>query len=74
MLWRDPYHWEIQTIASVEAGHLVLTTGLQQSWSAGVTSVVPAVVGRLSADEALTWQSLSAVSQSLTFDVDGFRP
>ena len=74
MLWRDPYNWEIQTIASVEADHLVLTTGLQHSWSVGVTSVVPAFVGRLSADEALTWQSLAAVSQSLTFDVDGFRP
>lgn len=74
MLWRDPYHWEIQTIASVEADHLILTTGLQHSWSAGVTSVIPAVVGRLSTDEALTWQSLTAVSQNLTFDIDGFRP
>ena len=74
MLWRDPYHWEIQTIASVEADHLVLTTGLQHSWSAGVTSVIPAVVGRLSTDEALTWQSLTAASQNLTFDIDGFRP
>lgn len=74
MLWRDPYHWEIQTIASVEADHLVLTTGLQHSWSAGVTSVMPAVVGRLSTDEALTWQSLTAASQNLTFDIDGFRP
>ena len=74
MLWRDPYHWEVQTIDSVESDHLVLTTGLQHSWSAGVTSVIPAVVGRLSTDEALTWQSLTAVSQNLTFDIDGFRP
>ena len=74
MLWVDPYRWEVQTIDSVEPDHLVLTTGLRGSWTAGLTSVMPMVVGRLSPDEALTWQSLAAVSQSLTFDIDGFRP
>ena len=41
---------------------------------AGVTAVLPLVVGRLSPDEALTWESLMIASTSLVFDIDGFRP
>lgn len=74
MLWTGPYRWEVQTIASVESDHLVLTTGVRNSWAAMVTTVVPMVVGRLSKNEAMTWESLMLASQVLTFDIDGYTP
>lgn len=74
LLWSDPYHWEAQTIASVETDRLVLTLGLRNSWTAGSTLVLPLVVGRLSPEEAFTWRSLTIGSQALAFDIDGFRP
>ncbi|MBE0564947.1 MAG: hypothetical protein IH621_03250 [Krumholzibacteria bacterium] len=74
LLWTDPYHWEVQTIESVLSDRVVLSFGLIQSWAAGPTIVLPIVVGRLSAEEGFTWDSLSIASTSLTFDVDGFRP
>jgi hypothetical protein len=73
-LWRDPFTWEAQTILEVHADHLVLEVGLNQSWAAGVTWVVPMVIARLSPDEALTWENLLIASAALTFDVDGFTP
>lgn len=74
LLWTDPYHWEVQTIESVLADRVVLDFGLIQSWTAGLTLVLPIVVGRLSDDEAFTWDALAVGSTSLTFDIDGFRP
>jgi hypothetical protein len=74
LLWADPYRWEVQTIDSVLADRIVLTLGLRGSWTAGVTAVLPLVVGRLSPDEAFTWESLMVASTALVFDVDGFRP
>lgn len=74
LLWTDPYHWEVQTIESVLPDRVVLNFGLIQSWSAGVTVVLPIVVGRLSAEEGFTWDALAIGSTSLTFDIDGFRP
>ena len=74
LLWSDPYHWEVQTIQSVLPDRVVLSFGLIQSWTAGQTVVLPLVVGRLSTDEAITWDALAIASTSLTFDVDGFRP
>ena len=74
LLWADPYRWEVQTIASVEADRLVLTLGLRNAWTAGLTAVLPLVVGRLSPDEALNWESLMVASTALVFDIDGFRP
>jgi hypothetical protein len=73
MLWTSPYEWEVQTIASVESDHLVLTSGLRSAWAAG-TAVLPAVIARMSQEEGLSWESLLAVSQKITFDVDGFTP
>ena len=74
LLWADPYRWEVQTIESVLADRLVLTLGLRNAWTAGVTGVLPLVVGRLSPEEALTWESLAIASTALVFDIDGFRP
>lgn len=74
LLWADPYRWEVQTIESVLADRLVLNFGLIRSWTAGETVVLPVVVGRLSSDEAFTWNSLAIGSTALTFDIDGFRP
>lgn len=74
LLWVDPYRWEVQTIESVLADRLVLSFGLIRPWTAGETAVLPLVVGRLSADEAFTWDSLAVGSTALTFDIDGFRP
>jgi len=74
LLWTDPYNWEAQTIESVEADQLVLSLGLRKAWTAGVTAVLPLVVGRLSEEEGLTWESLMMASTELTFDIDGFRP
>ncbi len=74
LLWTDPYRWEVQTIDSVLADRIVLTLGLRNPWTAGVTAVLPLVVGRLSPDEAITWESLMIASTALVFDIDGFRP
>jgi hypothetical protein len=74
LLWTDPYHWEVQTIESVLPDRVVLDFGLIQSWAAGLTLVLPIVVGRLSDDEGFTWDALAIGSTSLTFDIDGFRP
>jgi hypothetical protein len=74
LLWSDPYHWEVQTIESVLPDRVVLSFGLIQSWTVGPTIVLPIVIGRLSADEAFTWNGLSIGSTSLTFDIDGYRP
>ena len=41
---------------------------------AGLTVVLPIVVGRLSSEEGFTWDTLAIGSTSLTFDIDGFRP
>lgn len=73
LLWTDPYRWEVQTVESVLQGRVVLDFGLIRSWTAGVTLVLPLVVGRLSSDEGFTWQTLAVGSTSLTFDIDGFR-
>jgi len=73
-LWTDAYTWEAQTIASLEADRLVLQVALRKSWVAGLTVVLPMVVGRLSTDESLTWESLLAASTALTFDIDGVTP
>ena len=74
LLWTDPYHWEVQTIESILADRVVLDFGLIRSWTAGLTIVLPIVVGRLSDDEGFTWDALAIGSTSLTFDIDGFRP
>jgi len=73
-LWTDPYTWEAQTIDTVLSDRLVLEVGLERSWAAGVTVVLPMVVGRLSPDEAVTWENLLIASTALTFDIDGFKP
>jgi hypothetical protein len=73
-LWVDPYTWEAAPIESVESDHLVLKVGLSKAWAADVTEVIPLVVGRLSEDESLTWESMSILSSALTFDIDGFKP
>lgn len=74
MLWIDPYRWEVLTIDSVAADHVVVTSPLRFAWPAIETAVLPVVVGRLSTEEVLSWESLAAVSQTLTFDIDGFTP
>jgi len=74
MLWTSAFSWEIQTIASVESDHLVLTSGLGSSWPARTTAVLPAVIARLSATEALSWEDLGKVSQRVRFNVEGFEP
>jgi hypothetical protein len=74
LLWTDPYHWEVQTIDAVFVDRVILTLGLRNAWTAGLTSVLPLVVGRLSPDEPFTWESLTIGSQALLFDIDGFRP
>jgi hypothetical protein len=74
LLWADPYRWEVQTVESILSDRLVLNFGLQKNWTAGETAVLPLVVGRLSSDEAFTWESLTVGSTALTFDIEGFRP
>lgn len=74
MIWRSPFVWEVQTIESIASDHVVITSGLRNAWPATVTAILPAVVGRLGAEEAILWESLTAVSQKLTFDIDGFTP
>ncbi len=74
MLWTSVFGWEVQTIASVESDHLVLTSGLRSSWPARTTAVLPAVVARLSGTEALSWEDLDKVSQRVKFNVEGFEP
>jgi hypothetical protein len=59
-------------MGSPQRGHS--SGSLIQSWTAGPTIVLPIVVGRLSAEEGITWDALSIASTSLTFDIDGFRP
>jgi len=73
MLWTDPYTWEVLTIDSVEADHLVVTSGFRFAWAAG-TAALPMVVGRLSTSEALAWEDLAKISQSLRWTVDGYTP
>lgn len=74
LLWTGPYQWEVQTIESVLPDRVILNFGLIQSWTAGLTVVLPIVIGRLSAEEGFTWDALAIGSTSLTFDIDGFRP
>lgn len=74
MLWTSPFAWEVQTIESVESDHLTIATGLRFGWTATQTLVVPMVVGRLSKDEAISWETLRTLSQSVDFDIDGFTP
>lgn len=74
MLWRDPRTWEVHTVSSVESDHVVISTGLQDAWPAVLTTVVPMVIGRLSEEETLTWQSLQLVSHSPSFNIEGFTP
>jgi hypothetical protein len=74
LLWTDPYHWEAQRIAEVQADRIVISLGLRSSWLAQATTVLPLVIGRLSTGEDITWESLVIASQALTFSVDGFRP
>ncbi len=74
LLWADPYRWEVQTVDSVLGDRILLNFGLLNDWTAGETAVLPLVVGRLSADEAFTWESLTVGSTALTFDIEGFRP
>jgi hypothetical protein len=73
-LWTDPYTWEALPIASVLSDRIVLDVELENAWVAGVTVVLPMVVGRLSPDEAVTWENLLIASTALTFDIDGFKP
>lgn len=72
MLWTSPFDWEVQTIEEVHADHLVLSSGLRFAWTSHRTSVVPVVIGRLSAQETLSWESLKIVSQAPTFLVEVF--
>jgi len=74
MLWSSPYVWEVLTIDSIESDHLVTTAGAQRAWDTATTAVVPAVVGRLSQDEALSWEALWRASQAVSFSVDRWRP
>jgi hypothetical protein len=74
MFWTDPFTWEVQTIESIAADHLVLTTGARNAWAAVATTVVPMVVGRLSNNETITWESLKIATQKPTFDIDGYTP
>ena len=74
MLWRDPYTWEVHTIEAVESDHIVSTTGMRSAWSSVITTVVPMVIGRLSPDEASSWESLQVLSQTPRFLIEGFRP
>jgi len=74
MLWRDPYRWEVQTIAAVEADHLVLTTGVRSTWPGDVTMALPVVIGRLASGQPHTHETLGEASQSLVFTIDGFTP
>jgi len=74
MLWSSPYVWEVLTIESVESDHLVTTAGAQRSWAIAGTAVVPAVVGRLSQDEALSWEALERATQAIKFSVEEWTP
>lgn len=74
MLWTDPFTWEVHTIAEVHADRVVLSSGLRFAWTAGITTVVPVVLGRLSTEEALRWESLKMASQIPTFTVEKFEP
>lgn len=74
MLWTDPYTWEVHTIGAVESDHIVITTGLRLAWSSVITTVVPIVIGRLSPEEAVSWESLQVLSQTRRFEIEGFRP
>lgn len=73
-LWRDPYTWEAAPIDSVQSDRLVLKVGVSKTWPATVTKVMPMIIGRLSNDESMTWESLSFASSALIFDIDGFKP
>jgi hypothetical protein len=74
MLWSSPYVWEVLTIDSIESDHLVVTSGAQRAWSIAGTVVAPTVVGRLTPDEGISWESLWMLSQTVRFSVDGWRP
>ena len=74
MLWSSPYVWEVLTIESVESDHLVTPAGAQRSWAIAGTAVVPAVVGRLSQDEALSWEALERATQAIKFSVEEWTP
>lgn len=74
MLWCDPYTWEVHTIEAVESDHIVSTTGMRSAWASVITTVVPMVIGRLSPDEASSWESLQVLSQTPRFLIEGFRP
>ncbi len=72
MFWTDPFTWEVQTVASIAADHIVLTSGVRNAWAAVTTTVVPMVVGRLSNTESITWESLKIATQKPIFDIDGY--
>ncbi len=48
--------------------------GLLEIHLTSASSVLPLVVGRLSPEEAITWESLAIASTALVFNIDGFRP
>jgi hypothetical protein len=74
MLWASPFAWEVQTIDSVEVDHLVLMSPLRSAWAEMTTAVLPMLVGRLTEQESLAWESLLVLSQNVIFNIDGFKP
>jgi len=73
-LWRDPFTWEVLTVASVAAGTVTFVTGPAASWPAGSTLLLPIVVGRLSQDESFRWHDVAIGTADLDFDVDSYHP
>lgn len=73
LVWMDSRTLEAHTIAEVFPDRVVLSFPLERSWPAGAR-VIPLVIGRLSPEEVLAWESLAIGSQDLVFSIDRFRP
>jgi len=72
ILWRDPFTWEVLTVASSSVGSLTFVTGPAASWPVG-TLLMPIVVGRLAEEQPFRWVGVAVGTADLDFDVDAFH-
>lgn len=70
ILWRDGRTWEVQQIAGVSSGSLLLVDPLVGNWPAAGTLVIPLLAARLSEDPALTRFNPSTREIAVAFETE----
>lgn len=70
MLWIDSFVNVMARIAFVGSGSISLLDALEDNWPMIRTVVVPVVPGRLRQEQPITWESLTAGSAEVAFDLE----